>query len=145
MLAHLARVDPPRYSATVLRGLADEATRRFQEGMKAYATRDFRGAVPILREAAALDPTRPDIAFFLGASELLSGNTAGAVKELSRTIALGDTPFLEEAHFYLAKAYLGRAEIQAARMELAAAAQSTGEAQQEAINVLAEIDKLDLR
>ena len=57
---------PAGVSATVLRGLADEATRRFQEGMKAYSTRDFRGAVPILREAAALDPTRPDIAFLRG-------------------------------------------------------------------------------
>ena len=145
VLARLAQAEPPRYSATVLRGLADEATLRFQGGMKVYATRNFRGAVPILREAAALDPSRPDIAFFLGASELLSGDTAGAVTELRRTIAMGDTPFLEEAHFYLAKAYLGRAEIQAARMELAAAAKSTGGAGQEAVELLAEMDRLDLR
>jgi tetratricopeptide (TPR) repeat protein len=142
LLARLARVEPPRYSAMVLRGLTDEATLRFQEGMEVYATRNFRGAVPILREAAALDPSRPDIAFFLGASELLSGDTAGAVKELGRTIVMGDTPFLEEAHFYLAKAYLTLGDVDRARAELTKVIALRGEKAEEAGEMLAELDVL---
>jgi tetratricopeptide (TPR) repeat protein len=142
VLARLARVEPPRYLATVLRGSTDEATLRFQEGMKVYATQNFRGTVPILREAAALDPSRPDIAFFLGASELLSDDTTGAVKELRRTIAMGDTPFLEEAHFYLAKAYLKQGDTDSARAELTKAKALREEKGEEVDEMLAELDAL---
>jgi len=138
-LAHLARVVPPRYSASVLRGVSDEATLRFQEGMSAYTARDYAIAVQKLRSAAALDPSRPDIAFFLGASELLLGNVPGAVRSLKRTVAMGDTPFLEEAHFYLAKAYLKEGDAEQARAELTKVNALQGDKRQEADELLTEL------
>jgi len=142
VLAHLARVDPPRYSASALRGPTDEATLRFHDGMNAYSAGDYAVAVQKLRNAAALDPGRPDIAFFLGASQLLSGDTTGAAKELKRTIALGDTPFVEEAHFYLAKAYLKQGDAEQARAQLAAVTKLHGRRGSEAGEMLAQLAAL---
>lgn len=118
-LARLARVDPPRYSPLILRGVADDATVAFENGMRAYVAGDYRAAGRQLRQAAGLDPERADIAFFLAASELLSGNTAAAVAAFQGVIALGDSPFLEEARFYLAKSYLAMGDVSRARTEFA--------------------------
>jgi TolA-binding protein len=145
VLARLARVDPPTYLPRVLRGVADEATASFQAGMKAYVAGDYRGAIPQLRKASSLSPEKPDIAFYLAASELLSGDTAGAVTEFQRTIAMGETPFLEEAHFYLGKTYLSRSEFGAARTELEHVSQSGGETRQRAVELLGEMKNLGLR
>jgi len=142
VLAQLARVEPPRYSPRVLRGVTDEATLRFREGMEAYSGGDYPIAVQKLSAAATADPSRPDIAFFLGASELLSGDTAGAVRELQRTIRIGETPFLEEAHFYLAKAYLEQSALDLARTELVKVRALHGEKGGEADAILAQLASL---
>lgn len=140
ILARLARVDPPRYSPSVLRGATDEAAVSFQAGMKAYAAGDHGAAIPSLRQAARLDPQRPDIAFFLAASELLAGNAADAIGEFERTIAMGDTPFLEEGHFYLAKAYLAQGAVDRARAELTTVQSLQGERVSEANELLAQLE-----
>ncbi len=143
VLARLARAEPPRYSPRVLRGAADEATVSFQQGMKGYVAGDYGAAIRSLRQAGQLDPERPDIAFFLAASELLAGNIAGAVGEFERTIAMGDTPFLEEAHFYLAKALLKRGDVRGARRELTAVADIQGELRHDADAILRQLENLD--
>jgi len=140
VLARLARVDPPRYSPSVLRGATDEAATSFQAGMKAYVAGDYGAAMPSLRKAARLDPQRPDIAFFLAASELLAGNTADAIGEFERTIAMGDTPFLEDGHFYLAKAYLAQGAADQARAELTTLRSLQGERASEADELLAQLE-----
>ena len=140
VLARLARVDPPRYSPSVLRGAADEAAVAFQEGMKSYVASDYGAAIPALRKAARLDPERPDIAFFLAASELLSGDATAAIGSFERTIAMGDTPFLEEAHFYLAKACLAQGDADRARAELAAVKSLQGDRAGEAGELLAQLE-----
>ena len=86
--------------------------------MQAYVAGDYDATIPSLRRAARLDTERSDIAFFLAASELLAGNTAAAIGEFARTIAMGDTPFLEDAHFFLAKAHLAQGDADRARSEL---------------------------
>jgi tetratricopeptide (TPR) repeat protein len=140
VLARLARVDPPRFSPGVLRGATDEATASFQEGMKAYVAGDYGAAIRSLRKAARLDTERSDIAFFLAASELLAGNTADAVGEFVRTIAMEDTPFLEEAHFYLAKAYLAQGDADRARAELVRVRSLQGERVSEAGELLVQLE-----
>lgn len=142
VLARLARVEPPRYSASVLRGATDEATLRFQDGMSAYTARNYAVAVQKLHDAAVLDPSRPDIAFFLGASKLLSGDATGAVGELRQTIAMGDTPFLEEAHFYLAKAYLKQGDAESAHAQLETVKAMHGEKSSTAGELLAQLANL---
>jgi len=140
VLARLARVDPPRYSPRVLRGASDEAAASFQQGMKAYVAGDYGAAIPSLRKAARLDTERSDIAFFLAASELLAGNTADAVGEFVRTIAMEDTPFLEEAHFFLAKAYLAQGDADRARAELVRVRSLHGERDSEAGELLVQLE-----
>lgn len=144
VLKRLARVDPPHYMPRVLRGPADEPSLRFHDGMRAYATGDYRRAVTELERAAALDSGRSDVAFYLGVSRLMNGETDAAVAELRHTVELGDPEFLGDAHLVLAKAYLGGAEIQAATRELEAAARTPGTSQHEAARILAELQQLEL-
>jgi tetratricopeptide (TPR) repeat protein len=105
-LEELARVEPPAYGQGRLRGAADAATATFGRGMDRYQRRDYAGARARLKEASQLDPESPHVMFFLGITNLLTGRTDEAIEALRSTIALGDSPYLEEAHFYLAKAYL---------------------------------------
>lgn len=141
-LAELAQVVPPVYTPVVLRGVPDEATRRFREAMEHYAKGDYRAAIPGLRAAARLNPQAAHIGFFLGACHLLVGDTDAAISELRRTVALGDTPYLEDAHFYLAKAYLRQTNLNAARNELEAAIRLHDERENEARHLLARIEAL---
>jgi hypothetical protein len=47
----------------------------------------------------------------LGVSYLLAGQTENGIATLQAVIAAGDTPFLNEAWFYLAKAHLSRRDV----------------------------------
>jgi len=105
-LLELARIEPPHYQEVRLRGAADEAQQRFRTAMEFYSAGDYASAIPGLEDAAELDPTAPNVSFFLGACYLLTGRTSEGVETLQRTVDLGDTPYLEEALFLLAKASL---------------------------------------
>ena len=101
-----------------MRGVPDEATARFQRGMEQYRKADYGRAADDLREAVELDPDAAHAHFFLGMSDLLLGQDNAAIDQLRATIALGDSPYLEEAHFYLAKAFLRQKDLGAAEMQL---------------------------
>lgn len=139
-LAALAVVQAPQYSPAILRGALDEPERRFREAMRLYVNRDYAGAKPQLRAAAALDRERPDIAFFLGICALLTEEPVSAMVELRRTIALGESPYLEEAHFYLGKAHLRRGELAAAASQLDATIRLRGEREKEARGLLQKLE-----
>jgi len=141
-LAELAKVDPPAYAPVRLRGSEDEAARRFREAMELYAAGDWRGALPGLRAAAALDPEAPHIAFYFGACALLAGETGEAITQLQRTVDLGDTPFLEEALFYVAKAHLREGGVTVARDALVKVILLNGDRSQEAQRLLDRLDAL---
>jgi TolA-binding protein len=55
-----------------------------------------------------------NIKFFLGICFLLSGQTDEGIAELKKTIAIGDSAYLGEAHFYLAKGLLRQGDIKGA-------------------------------
>jgi tetratricopeptide (TPR) repeat protein len=141
-LAALAAIEPPAYAPVRLRGSEDDAARRFREAMELYAAGDWNGALPGLRAAAALDPEAPHLAFYLGACALLAGETDEAITELERTAALGDTPFLEEALFYLAKAHLRADDVTAARGALVKVILLNGDRAQEAQSLIDRLDAL---
>jgi len=119
-LAELARIEAPYYEPVRLRGATDEAQQRFRTAMESYTAGDYVSAIPGLEEATDLDPNAANISFFLGASYLLADSISEGIETLQHTVALGDTVFLEEAHLLLAKAYLHRGELGAARTELEA-------------------------
>ena len=144
-LTELAHVLPPGYTTAVMRGVPDDATRRFREAMQRYVRGDYAGALSGLRAAASLDADAPDIAFFLGICSLLTGEPEAAIAQLRRTIALGESPYLEEARFYLAKAYLRRGELQAAESELRKTVQLRGDREKEARELLQNVEALRKR
>jgi len=125
-----------------LRGSEDNAARQFREAMKLYGAGDWRGALPGLRAAASLDPEAPHIGFYLGACALLSGETEEATTHLQRTVDLGDTPFLEESLYYLAKARLREGNATAARDTLGKIIVLNGDRSEEAQSLLDRLDAL---
>jgi tetratricopeptide (TPR) repeat protein len=141
-LAQLARVEPPPYEPLTLRGAGDDATRRFHRGMERYQRADYRGAISNLSSAAALDPRGPHIRFFLGVSHLLLNQNRAAVEWLQATIALGDSAYVEDAHFYVAKAFLRQHDLGAARAHLKQVVQLRDSRSEEARQLLAQLERL---
>jgi len=138
-LAALARFDPPTYSPTVLRGNQDKAMREFRLAMKRYQQGDYANAVAALRAAVKLNPKDPGPLFFLGVSHLLANQTDDGIAVLQQCIALGDTPYLEESHYFLAKAFLRKGDAAAARRELEELVRLKGDHEDEAQRLLQQL------
>ena len=117
-LSGLAQFDPPTYTPTILRGTQNEAARKFRMAMKAYQQGDYARAVTALRAAVKLNPKDPGALFFLGVSQLLANQTDDGIAVLQQCVALGDTPYLEEVHYYLAEGFLRKSDASAAQSEL---------------------------
>lgn len=141
-LAELGRFEPPPFTAGSLRGFQDTAAARFREGMTLYGRGDYRGAISGLRAAARLDPEAAHATFFLGVSHVLSGQHDEGMRALRQTITLGDSPYLEEAHFYLAKTLLQRNDPIAARQELMRTIELKGPLEQQARQLVAALDRV---
>jgi tetratricopeptide (TPR) repeat protein len=141
-LAQLARVEPAPYEPLTLRGAQGEATTRFQRGMERYRQADYRGAIPDLSTAAESDPAAAHIRFFLGVSHLLLGQDRAAITWLQATIAVGDSAYVEDAHFYLAKAYLRRDDLSAAEKHLKRVVQLRESRSGEARHLLTQLARL---
>ena len=56
--------------------------------------------------------------FYLGVCDLLTGRTDEAVADLRGVIGLGESPYLEQARFFLAKALLTKQDLAGASKEL---------------------------
>jgi hypothetical protein len=142
-VSELAEVRPPNYTPVILRGVPDEATQRFHEAMLHYVKRDYAGTIPGLYAASQLNSKAPDISFFLGICYLLTDQTDSAIAQLGRTAALGDSPYSEETRFYLAKAYVRKADFVAARTELKRVILLRGEREREARELLHQLENLN--
>jgi predicted negative regulator of RcsB-dependent stress response len=64
---------------------------------------------------------------------------------LRATIALGDSAYLEEAHLYLAKAFLRRNDLAAAEAQLKTLIQLRGSGSGEAQRLLTQLERLKNR
>ena len=87
-------------------------------------------------------PMPPTPASFSASSYLLLGQDNAAIDQLRATIALGDSAYLEEAHFYLAKAFLRQKDLGAAEMQLKTLIELRGSRTAEARQLLAEVQRL---
>jgi hypothetical protein len=141
-LIELARFAPPPHEQPVLRGPEHEAQFLFVAALEHYAHRQYRPAIDGLRSAISKDPAAPGPSFFLGVCLLLTGRTQAGITELRRTIALGDSPYFEEAHFYLAKGLLQAGDAAAARRELRTMIALDGDHRSEAKQLLSQIDRV---
>ena len=140
LLAELAEITPPEYAPPALRGTEGRGMQRFRKAMEHYARRDFETAIPLLEEATRLEPGDPGPAFFLGISCLMMNRVEPAVENLRRAVDLGDTPYLEEALYYLAKAYLRQGDQARACEELKAIVELRGDLEGEAADLLLRIE-----
>jgi hypothetical protein len=114
-----AVVQAPIYLGVPLRSTDETAvTRAFDDAMRAYQAEEFGDAARRLRQVTRDDSLHAPAEFFLGASLLMSGDDANAANAFARVIALGDTPYLSEAHYYRAKALLRRGEAAPALRDL---------------------------
>ena len=112
--------DAPLYLGVAVRAAPTPADSLFERAMTAYTGGNYGAAATELARALAAGSDSAPALFFLGASELMTGRPAAAADALRRVIALGDTPYLPEAHYYLAKALLHAGDGDAALRELGA-------------------------
>jgi len=140
-LEELARVEPPPYSAMVLRGGEDETQQIFREAMQYYVKGDYTHAIPGLRAAVQASPRNARFNFYLGACYLLTDQTDLGIESFRETISLGDPAYSELAHFYLAKAYLRKKETIAAEDELQRIVRLHGSMEAEAAEILHQLRK----
>jgi tetratricopeptide (TPR) repeat protein len=138
-LEELARVEAPPYSATVLRDAEDESDEAFRKAMERYLKGDYVSVIPGLHAAAQTSPQSPKINFYLGACYLLTNRTDLAIEALRKTIAIGDTAYSEQAHFYLAKAYLKKRQLFEAKAELQQTVRLSGDRKIEAEEILRQL------
>jgi TolA-binding protein len=141
-IAELARVEPPRYVPLQLRGAGETTEARFRAAMRHYAAGEYSQAAAGLTEAASAGRPAPHVTFYLGISHLLSGDADRAVEWLGATTTLGESPYLEAAHFYLAKAFLAKEDVNAARRELEATVRLDGDFEQLARTLIAGLDAI---
>jgi tetratricopeptide (TPR) repeat protein len=138
-LIMLARFEPPAYIPPALRGAEDEATERFRLGMEHYQDGHYGESIPYLRAAAGSDPQRASTRFFLGICLLMTEQTNAGIEELQKAVALGESAYLEEAHFYLAKAWLAKGSTRAAKEELNWVLEKGSNLKEEAAEILAQL------
>jgi tetratricopeptide (TPR) repeat protein len=95
-----------------------------------------------LERATDLDPSDPQSSFFRGICELMLSRAGDAIPFFQRVLALGDSPYIEAAHFYLAKAYLAKGELTGASDELRKTIQLAGDREAEARALLGQLNAL---
>jgi tetratricopeptide (TPR) repeat protein len=140
-LEELARVEPPPYAAVVLRGAEDETHETFREAMEYYSKGDYASAIPGLRAATKASPQTASFDFYLGACYLLTGQTDSAIESFRKTVSLGNPTYSEQAHFYLAKAYLQRKDVATAEDELQTTVRFGGSMEAKAGDILRQLRK----
>jgi tetratricopeptide (TPR) repeat protein len=142
VLTQLALVVPPRYVPLAVRGGDAPAAGSFDAAMAHYVAGRHREAAAALRALGEDSPADPGIAFFWGVSELVIGRPAVAREALTRAVSADIQPYADEAHFYLAKAYLAEGAVDQARTELRYAAAHDAGPEGEAPRLLAALDRL---
>jgi len=118
---------PPVYLGVAVRQNPTQGDSLFGVAMAAYAVGDFARAAADLPRALAAGADTVPVQFFAGASLLMSEHLEDAAEAFRTVIRGGDTPYLAESHYYLAKALLRLGRVAEARRELAAAAGSSSE------------------
>lgn len=131
----LARFVPPAYQPTP--GAAH--SQEFQKAMTLYQKGDDAGAIRALQAVSKAQPDDVEARFYLGICFLLTGDLASGAQELGGVVAAGETPYLERARFYLAKALIGQRNITGARQQLESVVAIHGDLEKEAQALLRQI------
>ena len=135
----LGQIELPPYTPPRLRAATSEAQRVFGDAMTAYRAGNCETAIAGLRRALAIDGTLMPARFYLGACELRAGHVEEAVPTLQRVIAAGESPYLEDARFLLAKARIRQGDMNGAREELRRVVSLNGDRRDEARRLLEQL------
>ena len=106
-----AVAERPIYLGVPVRGVGSESDSLFTAAMSSYGAADFQDAEVQLRRVVALDDDALPAHFFLGATLLELGRPDEAETQFAWVVQRGETQYVQEAHYYRAKALLrlGRA------------------------------------
>ena len=119
-IAELGRVtQPPIYLGVPVRQAPARPDSVFDAAMSAYSAGDYFGATASLEDALAAGVDPAPAHFFRGASLLMLDRDRDAAGAFEAVIAAGESPYLAEAHFYLAKALLRMGDANGALVQLA--------------------------
>ncbi len=120
-------IEPPIYLGVELRGAPQRADSLFDAAMTAYAAHDYAAAASGLEQALSAGVDSAPSLFFLGASRLVTDQPDAAAAAFRGVIALGESPYLPEAHYYLAKSLLreGKADVALRELRMVQSSDST--------------------
>lgn len=128
------------FDASRVGGSSHSNTRSlFQAAIRAYAEKRYGDAKALLEDEVRLAPDVPEVNFFLGVCRLVTGKPSSAVQPLQSVLTNKESPYVQSAHFYLAKAYLQLGDLEHAEAQLEAAAAMPGQLQAEAKSTLTEL------
>lgn len=121
-LSALGRVaSAPVYDGVPVRATTNATDSLFGSAMGFYQQGEYGEASRRFEAARAAGADSIVTTFFMGVSNLMTGNAAAAVNELQRSAGMSRSAYSQESHFYLAKAYLQLGRREAALGELAMA------------------------
>lgn len=113
----------------------------FAQAMRPYERNDFVEAERQLRQFLAKNPRHAEAHFYRGVSVLMS-HTTDAIAPLEAATEYGRGRVVEEAHWYLALAYLKAGEPSKALRHLDAVMETAGEHRPEAIKLRQQVRHL---
>ena len=132
----LARVYPPAYRDL---DTASNRSAELRTAIDRYTQRDFSSAIPAFITVVNKQPASAEARLYLGICYLAAEKGAAGVAELRKVVEAGDTPYLEQARFYLAKGLLSTGDIAGARQQLNDAVAMHGDLEQQAETLLARL------
>lgn len=145
----LGEVNPLPYRPSVLRGGNEDSAERFRQSMESYVKHDYRQTVAGLSSIPVAVPGngKPEehvsdagVQLYLGISQLMLNQNVDAIRSLGRAAAYGDTPYLENAHFFWAKALIRQKQYGEAAERLKRAVQLKGDRQADAQHLLEQLN-----
>lgn len=128
----LGRFNPPAYRSFV----SSSQPAGFANGIERYSKRDYAAAIPVLDRVVKDHPDFFEARFYLGICYLFRGDRPSGIAQLRSVIAAGNTPYLEQARYYLAKGLLGAGDVVGARQQLDDIIVMHGEMEQQAESLL---------
>jgi len=137
----LAQFAPPSYAPAgdVQQDAKQDGSAAFRQAMQPYSKGDYQDAIAPLRAIAEKQPDFAAARYYLGICQLSVGDRPAGLRELRAVIALGATPYLEGARFFLAKGLLGAGDPAGARNEFERVIALDGDFKQFAQVLLSEI------
>ena len=135
----LGKIELPPYNAPRVRTAPTDAQRAFRDAMVFYSAGNCDAALSGLRRALALDDSLLPARFYLGVCELERGRPLAAAPALEQVIAAGESPYLEDALFFLAQARIREGNLTAARAGLERVVSLRGNRRDEAQRLLTQL------